>query len=247
MNLSEKKTYLLALVIVVSVTLVITVSLTVGLLSLTEPDYRSSTDDGSSFDIKDKNIDISDLIYKIQIESRDSIISQDYIADEADIESSEELMDISPYIKNPDILNIAQYRIRRGKWILIDKSSFTLSFYNRGELLREWNVAVGIATGDKQRKGDNRTPNGIFKIRQIQNSSEWTHDFMDGQGEIKGAYGPWFIRLHTPPWTGIGIHGTHDPDSLGSRASEGCIRMNNEDVDELKEMVKIGMPVIIVE
>jgi lipoprotein-anchoring transpeptidase ErfK/SrfK len=160
---------------------------------------------------------------------------------------SDEIFKISLGSDRNQILKSLDRSVKKGRWIFIDKSNFTLTFYDRDNALREWKIAVGNAAGNKQRKGDNRTPNGVFKIRQIQDSSNWTHDFRDGNGLIEGAYGPWFIRLHTPPWTGIGIHGTHDPDSISSRASEGCIRMNNEDVSELKKMVRVGMPVVIVE
>ena len=62
---------------------------------------------------------------------------------------------------------------------------------------------------------------------------------------IKNAYGPWFIRLKTP-WSGIGIHRTHDPASIGSNATEGCIRLRNENLHTLKENhIKRGMTVWI--
>ena len=72
---------------------------------------------------------------------------------------------------------------------------------------------------------------------------------MDG-GEIAGAYGPWFISLDTEAlsggaWDGIGIHGTHDPQSIGTDASEGCIRLHNEDLQELRSVVKVGTVVEI--
>ena len=62
---------------------------------------------------------------------------------------------------------------------------------------------------------------------------------------IAGAYGPYFIRLLTPPHRGIGIHGTHAPESIGTRATEGCIRMNNDDLRELRPYVEPGMKVEI--
>lgn len=70
--------------------------------------------------------------------------------------------------------------------------------------------------------------------------------FGDGKGEIRGAYGSHFIRLKTPGHCGIGIHGTHDPASIGTRATEGCVRLNNSDLLELvKKYVYVGMPVVI--
>lgn len=130
--------------------------------------------------------------------------------------------------------------------IVIDKESYTLKVYNINDsLMKEYPVGLGINYGNKRRKGDHKTPEGEFTVKQIQNSSGWTHDFRDGKGKISGAYGPWFIRLATPPFTTIGIHGTHDPASIGTRCSEGCIRLHNEDVAELKEYVHPGLKVII--
>ena len=119
--------------------------------------------------------------------------------------------------------------------IVVNKSDFTLSLFKGNELIKTYPVAVGKNTGDKQRVGDNRTPVGNFKIVSIENASNWKHDFRDGKGKIAGAYGPWFLRLDAKGWRGIGIHGTHDPDSRGSNATEGCIRLSNEDIAELKE------------
>lgn len=130
--------------------------------------------------------------------------------------------------------------------IVIDKASMTLSAYRDGGLLCRFDVATGRIPGNKVGEGDMRTPEGTFTISEIVDASEWTHDFGDGLGEIEGCYGPWFMRLATPPHTGIGIHGTHDPASLGHRASEGCIRLLNEHCDSLRRMVTTGTPVTII-
>ena len=41
------------------------------------------------------------------------------------------------------------------------------------------------------------------------------------------------------------IHGTNKPDTIGKRVSSGCIRLNNEDVVDLYERVKVGAKVIV--
>jgi lipoprotein-anchoring transpeptidase ErfK/SrfK len=129
--------------------------------------------------------------------------------------------------------------------LVIRKSDRTLTVERGDSVLRSFRIAVGKIGGNKQRRGDYRTPEGSFAISQIQNATTWVHDFGDGKGPITGAYGPWFLRLKTPRWTGIGIHGTHDPASIGTMATEGCIRLTNEDVAALKEMVVIGTQVVI--
>lgn len=131
--------------------------------------------------------------------------------------------------------------------IVVDKSSMTMTVYAGGvaEPVCLFPVATGRLPGNKFGPGDMRTPEGRFLISEIVDASDWTHDFGDGLGEIEGCYGPWFMRLDTPGHTGIGIHGTHLPSSLGHRATEGCIRLLNENCDSLRQMVNLGTPVII--
>jgi len=155
-----------------------------------------------------------------------------------------------------DMLNpTTKAKHSRGISIVVKKLLFELLIFKDGTLIKTYPVAIGKRRGDKQRVGDNRTPEGDFTITSIEDSHTWEHDFGDGKGPISGAYGPWFLRLSTlasqtksgKQWVGIAIHGTHDEASIGTRATEGCIRMRNEDVEELKKMVKVGTPVRIEE
>lgn len=129
--------------------------------------------------------------------------------------------------------------------LVIDKRTMTLTVWRGGSAEAVYGVATGRHPGNKVGEGDMRTPEGRFVISEIVDASEWTHDFGDGLGEIVGAYGPWFLRLDTPGHTGIGIHGTHRPESIGTRASEGCIRLRNDDLLALRPLVEAGTPVVI--
>ncbi len=130
--------------------------------------------------------------------------------------------------------------------IVISKPAMQLTLYDaRNRVVVRYNVACGAVLGDKQCEGDMRTPEGCFRVQEIRDAALWSHDFGDGKGEIAGAYGPYFIRLYTPPHTGIGIHGTHAPASIGSRVTEGCIRLSNEDLRALMPYVVVGMEVEI--
>lgn len=44
---------------------------------------------------------------------------------------------------------------------------------------------------------------------------------------------------------GYGIHGTNAPETIGRSVSHGCVRLRNEDIEKLFEMVPIGTPVYI--
>lgn len=134
----------------------------------------------------------------------------------------------------------------RASLIIIDKGKMRLSVYDlNGEEMESFPIGCGRNFGNKVEAGDNRTPEGIFRISDIQNSSGWTHDFGDGKGEISGAYGNYFLRLSAEPHKGIGIHGTHLPKSIGTRCTEGCIRLRNEDIVRLHDRVYRGLTVVI--
>jgi len=136
---------------------------------------------------------------------------------------------------------------RKDYWIRIDKGDYLLSLYRGQDLVKTYSIAVGKNPGNKQAIGDHRTPVGNFRVVSIENASKWKHDFGDGKGKIDGAYGPWFIRLDAGGWKGIGIHGTHDPDSRGTMATEGCIRLSNEEIQDLKRYAYRNMRVVIEE
>ena len=46
--------------------------------------------------------------------------------------------------------------------------------------------------------------------------------------------------------TSYGIHGTIDPSSIGKQESMGCIRMKNEDVAQVFEMLVEGKSTVTV-
>ena len=131
-------------------------------------------------------------------------------------------------------------------FVLIDKQAFKLWLVDaQGAPIKEYGIACAINYGPKKVRGDHKTPEGTFKINQLLNAKGLTHDFKDGKGPIKDAYGPWFLRLDVPGFWDIGIHGTPFPESIGTRATEGCIRLRNEDILDLKAQVQVGTPVII--
>lgn len=134
----------------------------------------------------------------------------------------------------------------RTRLILIDKSDLSLLLLDSlGYIEKSYSIACGLNKGNKEQAGDFKTPEGIFYINRIVNSACSYHDFKDGEGPILGAFGPWFLGLETPPFEGIGIHGTHLSSSIGIRSTEGCIRLKNEDVADLKHRIRIGTPVVI--
>lgn len=133
------------------------------------------------------------------------------------------------------------------KVIIIEKGSKKMTLLDKGKVVNTFNVTIGEEPGNKAKSGDNRTPEGVFLVQKVHDSSSWVYypDDDTTQG-IENAYGPWFIRLKVPRFKGIGIHGYYHDDHIGSRASEGCIRLNNEELQVLANFVEVGMPVMII-
>jgi hypothetical protein len=133
-----------------------------------------------------------------------------------------------------------------GNFIIIDKGNYSLSVFKNYKKFRDYDVTIGKKPGTKREPGDDRTPEGIFRVKSIEKVSHWAYDFPeDTLPPVIGAYGPWFIRLDVPGFEGIGIHGFINDDWLGKRNSNGCIRLNNKQLNELVKLVKPGMLVII--
>ena len=127
--------------------------------------------------------------------------------------------------------------------ITIDRSSFRLRLFKRLRFAKGYGVAVGQPAYP--------TPTGLFSIQSKQVNPTWTAPNSPWAGEMAGqqvaggaADNPLKAR-----WMGVngavGIHGTGQPWSIGTRASHGCIRMTVPDVIDLFRRVSIGTPVLI--
>ena len=141
-------------------------------------------------------------------------------------------------------------------FIVISKREFRLYVYEARPqqqdtiLAAHFPVCYARYPEAKTKSGDMRTPESTmqmpFNIQQIQNATDWHHDFGDGRGSIR-SYGDWFLRLETPGFTGVGIHGsTNNEASVPGRDSEGCIRLRDNDLNVLHDrFAEVGQNVII--
>jgi hypothetical protein len=119
-----------------------------------------------------------------------------------------------------------------GKRIIVDIPSRTLSLVEGERIIKKYPIAVG--------KSYSQTPTGYYKvINKVVNPYYKKGNIRGGSKE-----NPLGSR-----WIGFkykyGIHGNSNPDSIGTYASGGCIRMYERDVQELYNSVDISTPVII--
>lgn len=105
--------------------------------------------------------------------------------------------------------------------IIINVSAKRLAVYRNGSIYREYIVATG--------REETPTPIGVFTI-------------INKEIDPGGPYGTRWLGLSEK---GYGIHGTNNPASIGTAASNGCIRMYNEDIEALFDITSVGTVVRI--
>lgn len=127
--------------------------------------------------------------------------------------------------------------------LTVDRRNFRLRLFKRLKLSKSYGIAVGAAGYD--------TPTGLYSIQNKAVNPTWSAPDRPWAGLYRGrtvAGGAPDNPLKAR-WLGIvngvGIHGTGDPGSIGSRASHGCIRMRVPDVIDLYPRVPVGTPVLI--
>ena len=115
--------------------------------------------------------------------------------------------------------------------ITIDRNNFKLRLFKRLKISKSYGVAVGQPAYP--------TPTGQFSIQNKQVNPAWTAPNSPWAGELAGTTTPGGVASNPlrARWMGIaggvGIHGTSQEYSIGSRASHGCIRMRVADVIDL--------------
>lgn len=135
-------------------------------------------------------------------------------------------------------------------WIGINKEQLRLTLYKGLTPLKAWQISIGKGKGaEKKSRFDLITPSGTFTIyRVVEDAAKLVYDpaWFNEPGEPEaGVYGSKLISFYNK-WQ-IAIHGTNNPSSIGRRATHGCIRLRNKDIEELVKDVKPKMKLIIVE
>jgi lipoprotein-anchoring transpeptidase ErfK/SrfK len=138
-------------------------------------------------------------------------------------------------------------------YAVVDKKAFTMDLYLGGPGGRGSMYVMTYPVGLGR---DDSTPPGTWMVEPHRKIKNPTYFSPRGEGVIdagdpKNPLGPFWIGL-----TGIdgqavgkmsyGIHGTIEPDSIGKQSSMGCIRMHNEDVAIVFELLVEGKSTVIV-
>jgi lipoprotein-anchoring transpeptidase ErfK/SrfK len=115
-----------------------------------------------------------------------------------------------------------------------------VNVYQGDAKVKSYPIAVGKAGWE--------TPTGTYQVRQMIRNPAWVHPlkgYTIPSGDPENPLGRFWIGFWTDGKNWIGFHGTPNPESVGTAASHGCIRMYNRDVEELFGKVRLGTEVVV--
>lgn len=165
-------------------------------------------------------------------------------------------------VPSPVITEVVSHKSVPGLSLKLIKSKCLLQLCQGDSILAQYSVAIG------RNESDHRTPTGYGRVEEIGDKPIWRpgptarrenpalraveppynngENPNNGLGEAKIVLSG--SDFDGTPWPqGFYIHGTNNPESIGTRASLLCVRMLNDDVITLASKVTPGMPIVIVE
>jgi len=132
-----------------------------------------------------------------------------------------------------DVLRIPTDRAN----VIVDLDARAVLYRHGDEVVEVWDCGIG--------KVGHETPLGTFTIGdKIERPPLSTKGLPYGHPD-NPLGSRWLALLRDGQKSSYGIHGTSDPSGVGGEVSLGCIRMRNEDVNELFEILPRGAEVII--
>jgi lipoprotein-anchoring transpeptidase ErfK/SrfK len=134
-----------------------------------------------------------------------------------------------------DTLKIVQLKQAGGQRIEIDLSDYTLDLFLGGVFAKRYIIAHGAA--------ESPTPVGATQLTDRVWHPQWTHPTTKKvipYGDPENILGPIWLPFDAKllGTSGIGIHGYTGADGrMQAQVSNGCIRMQNADAEELFQLI----------
>lgn len=165
------------------------------------------------------------------------------------------------------------YRETQNYHLEISKERRHLQVKNGDIVVRQYQISSGRGgPGDKRHRGDDVTPVGVYRVIRLKEKSRFHYfmqinypNIMDAwqgyrDGVISSRQLDTIIKAHktrsappqnTPLGGFLGIHGigTTTEKKLAIHNTgdwtNGCIALTNQEINELRQYVKIGTPIVI--
>ncbi len=116
-----------------------------------------------------------------------------------------------------------------------DLAEFTLKVFKNGQQVDT--IKIGVA------KSNTPTPGGIYYLTELIKTPNPNGDYGPYAYGLSG-YSNTLTSFNGGPGQ-LGLHGTNEPQLIGTQVSHGCIRMNNADITRLAGELPLGTPIQI--
>jgi murein L,D-transpeptidase YafK len=154
----------------------------------------------------------------------------------------------TPTVKTTPVTGVRSHIIADS--IVVEKGKRTLTLYQTGIAVRTYRIALGgQPAGDKVKRGDGRTPEGLYRIDYKNDQSKFhlaLHISYPDAAHVQQAR-----KLGVSPGGDIMVHGLPPGyKSVGAAQAdvdwtEGCIAVTDVEIDEIFTAVPRGAPIEI--
>lgn len=134
--------------------------------------------------------------------------------------------------------------------VVVYKSQRRMELWRHGAVLRDFRVSLGLSPkGPKERAGDFRTPEGVYRLTRRNPRSDYFLSIQvsyPNPDDVRAAH-----RAGTDPGGAIMVHGLpnvlrHPPDYYATQDwTDGCIALSNSDMVEFWLLTQDNIPIEI--
>ena len=134
-------------------------------------------------------------------------------------------------------------------YIVVKKQARILEIYHQGKCLKSYKISLGFSpTGQKEREGDGKTPEGLYTIcfknpkskYHLSLKIDYPHEHHVASATAKGLSAGSDIMIHGQPksisWSRLGIQ---------QDWTHGCIAVKNDEIEEIYSATSVGTPIDI--
>lgn len=148
------------------------------------------------------------------------------------------------------ILNLSSDERVSTNALLADKSKRQLSLIDaeslvNGQAKEQYNIDIGKNTGDKKKKDDSKTPEGIYRLLSRKTPPEIPFKTY-GSVAFTTNYPNYFDKYENKTGSGIWLHSVPDKIPL-TRGSRGCVVLQNSDIKKIEPAILLNKTFLIID
>lgn len=148
------------------------------------------------------------------------------------------------------VLNISSDTRVSTNALLADKSQRLLSLVDQktladGNIIDTYNIDIGKNNGDKKRKDDHKTPEGIYIFLEKKAPPEIPFETY-GSMAFTTNYPNFFDKFENKTGSGIWLHSVPDKVPL-TRGSRGCVVLRNNDIKKIEPTINLKKTFLVID